>query len=484
MNQIETLRDLENLPIDDLSLENALQDSVTYIDTILGAHLEDYQVRIAEAVEKYDEVAVRSCHAIGKSFTSARIGIAFLGVNPESILWTTAPTYRQVYNILWREIRSAVKSARIPLGGEILKTRWEINQDWYGFGFATDSGEQFQGLHSKSSKILGIMDEASGISDAIYEASEGTLTSQGAKRLALGNPNRKSGRFYDSFKRRGVHTIKISAYDTPNFIVNGIKNSKDLIDFHNRHGIENAKIIRPHLITPKFAYRILENYGENSNNFLVRVEAEFPLSDDNTLIDLSLIEGAMNRKVTVYKSDEEVIACDPARYGTDRTCILYRKGKKVYRKWLFTKFATTEVSGMLIKLKREHPKALIKIDTIGLGAGVHDEVMEVAKAERWGKDVIAVNFAEKAVDEKEYTNLRTEAWFNARDFLKDGSIPMDEDFKEGAEVKYYFTSKGQQQLESKDDIKARIGKSPDTFDALAISVSNPHVKKEPRVRVI
>jgi phage terminase large subunit len=471
----------------EINLEDILEDHEAFIKHGLGSDLWEKQLEIVRAVQKYDDVAVRSCHAIGKSFTSARIALAFLYAWPESIVWTTAPTARQVYNILWREIRGAHEASITPLGGTLLKTRLELLPQWYAFGFATDVGEQFQGLHAKSGRILGIADEASGIAQSIMEASEGTLTSQHAKRLMLGNPNKRTGYFADSFKNPKVHKIKISAYDTPNFKANGIKNASDLLKFDQEKGIENAVIVAPHLITPKFALSILLRYGRTSTNFLVRVEAEFPTADADTLISLDLIEAAMVREVEVHETDQEIIGCDPARFGDDRTAIIVRIGKKVVEKIVVTKHDNGEVAGRLIALKRKYKGAKIIVESNGLGGGVIDFLTHHVKdtKEFPKSDIVEVNVSEKAIEDEKYQNVRAELWDTMADWLKEGSIPEnDEDFREGADVKYKFTSKGKIQIEDKDDIKKRIGKSPDVLDALAVTFSAKYKKASVRVRVI
>lgn len=473
-------------------LEDKLSDHEFFIEDVLGAELWDKQLEIVRAVMKYDDVAVRSCHAIGKSFTAARLTLAFLYAYPESIVWTTAPTSRQVYNILWREIRGAHASSLIPLGGAMLKTRLDISPLWYAFGFATDVGEQFQGLHSKSAYILGIVDESSGVSDTILEASESTLTSQFAKRLQLGNANKRTGYFADSFKNPRVHKIKISAYDTPNFKANNIKNSDDLLAFDKKYGIENALVPYPHLITPKFALNILLRYGRHSTNFLVRVEAEFPTSDADTLISLDLVEAAMGRQVDVLETDQEIIACDPARFGNDRTAIIVRIGKKVVEKIVITKHDNGEVAGKLLALKRKYTNAKILVEVNGLGGGIIDFLTHFLRDEKaQGRtpfpksDIVSVNVSETAIEDEKYINVRVELWDTMAEWLQTGSIPEnDEDFREGADVKYKYTSKGKMQLESKDDMKKRIGRSPDILDALAISMSAKYKKAGVRVRVI
>ncbi len=480
----------ENNP--DAALD-ALTDHSFFIEDVLGAGLWEKQLEIVRALQDHDDVAVRSCHAIGKSFTSARLALAFLYAWPESLVWTTAPTGRQVYNILWREIRAAHAASLTPLGGQLLKTRLELSPLWYAFGFATDAGEQFQGMHAKSGHILGIVDEASGMDDTLMEASEGTLTSQYAKRLMLGNPNKRTGYFANSFKNPKVYKIKISAYDTPNFKANDIKNADDLLEFDKKYGIENAVIVAPHLITPKFALGILIRYGRTSTNFLVRVEAEFPTSDSDTLISLDLIENAMGREVQVLETDEGSIGCDPARFGNDRTGIVVRQGKKVLEKIVVNQYDNGEVAGELLALKRKYPAFKIKVEVNGLGGGVLDFLTHFLKDEKAQgrtpfpkEDIVEVNVSEKPIDEATYLNTRAELWDTMAEWFKEGgSIPEnDEDFREGADVKYKYTSKGLIQLEAKEDIKKRIGKSPDVLDALAVTFSEKHKKAGIRVRVL
>ena len=452
-----------------------------FVEDLLGDIPWEKQREILRALVVGREIAVKSCHAVGKSWIGARVVAWFLTSFVNSVVWTTAPTGRQVRNILWREIRAAIKNSDTHLGGEVLKERWELGEKWFGFGFATDQPEAFQGLHSESGYILGVVDEASGVDDKILEAAESTLTSEFAKLLTLGNPNVNSGYFAKQFKRKGVIKITISCFDTPNFIANNIRTVEDL----RNCDVDKMVVVASHLITVRFAKNILEKYGPESNNFRVRCLAEFPLQGADTLISLGLLEKARHREVLLDPSADIVIACDPARFGDDRTAIIVRQGKKVLRKLIITHYRTTAVSGQIIALKKEFPKARIKIEVNGLGAGIVDEVHEWAVTNNCAKDVIEINVNYKAINEKEYANLRTEMYFNLRDWLADAEIPDDEDFLEVAEIKYHYTSKGQNQLESKDDIKKRIGKSPDVGDAMAISLAEVRNDKPiPRARLI
>ena len=95
------------------------KDPLLFITKVLGSRPDDNQRKIINAIARYNRVAVSSCHSIGKTFTSARLALWFLFCFPKSLVLTTAPTTRQVNFLLWGEIRSAYKSSRVPLGGDL-----------------------------------------------------------------------------------------------------------------------------------------------------------------------------------------------------------------------------------------------------------------------------------------------------------------------------------------------------------------------------
>lgn len=463
-----------------------LEDPDTFIGGVLGDEAWEMQLTIARAILEHPVVAVKSCHASGKSFICGRIAILFLFAYVNSVVWTTAPTGRQVYNILWREIRKAHGASRIPLGGEMLKTRLELAEQWFAYGFATDKSENFQGTHATSGKILGIIDEASGVSSEIVSAGYSTLTSEGGRLLMVGNPNEPSGPFFEAFKLPDVFKISIPAWITPNFVANGIRSAEDLVRFDREKGIGNARIVAPHLITPQWAMRLYNRVHGNTQDpdWLVRVEAEFPENAENVLISLALIENAQNREVELDpETSDKAIGVDPASDGVnpDRTAIVVRQGLKVLDKIVVRGEDTGQVAGRVIALRAKLPGFHVKIDSIGIGKGVYDQVRAEGAKQGWGSFVHKVEFGSKPVDADRYENLRAEAWGNMADWLREGDIPPDDDFREAANVQYRYTSRGRLALESKDDMKKRIGRSPDVADALAISLTAKGVRRVPFV---
>ena len=116
-----------------------------------------------------------------------------------AIVITTAPSERQVKELLWREIRQLYMPHRDTIGGKLTRTRLDFAPNRYAYGFSTNTEDRFQGFHSGN--ILVVVDEASGVDEFIYYAIDGILTTQNAKLLLIGNPHGLAGTFYDAFHK-------------------------------------------------------------------------------------------------------------------------------------------------------------------------------------------------------------------------------------------------------------------------------------------
>ncbi len=191
-----------------------------FIELAFGDSPWSKQQQIATALRDHKYTSVRRCHGSGKSFDAAAIALWFLYVFPNSKGMTTAPTFRQVEDILWREIRGAKVNAHIPLGGKLNNTSLDLGEQWFAMGFSTDTPERFQGFQALD--VLLIVEYASGVADDIFNDSERIVSSRHTQVLYIGNPTTTSGTFYNSFKLPGYAKIHISALDTPNFTEFGI----------------------------------------------------------------------------------------------------------------------------------------------------------------------------------------------------------------------------------------------------------------------
>ena len=423
--------------------EKIKNEPVWFVNSVLGRNTWEKEEEILNALRDHSEVSVKSCNGSGKTYTAAGAVHWWLLAHDDSVIITTAPTFRQVKELLWREIRSAVVKGLYP-PNVVLDTQINLGDKWFALGLSSDKPDQFQGFHSR--KLLAIVDEASGVAEEIFQAIDGLNPD---KLLLLGNPMQNTGRFADSFKREGVKKISISAFDTPNLKAN--------------------QVLIPGLIQSRDVERIRSKYGEESDVYRVRILGEFPKADVDTIISVDEVAKAIQRQVVVLSQWEKKMGVDPARFGDDRTSIVIRQMEKVVYKETYSNLDTMQITGHILNLAKEHyvKAENINIDAIGIGAGIVDRCREQ------GWMVNGVSVSEKAQDYEHYLNLRAELYAGKiKEWIKTADLPDDDDFYELANIKYKFNSKGQMQLESKEDMKKRGLPSPDVADSLSLTFAD------------
>lgn len=452
-------------------LRKAQADPVWFVTEALGATPWPKQAEILESVRDHPRTAVRSCHGVGKSYTAGQTILWFLYSFVPSIVLSTAPTWRQVEKLVWKEVRASYRRAKIPLGGNLLPKRPEIQiiqDEWYAIGLSTNEPDRFQGFHERN--ILVVVDEAAGVPEDIFEAVEGVLTSENARLLLLGNPTALSGTFYNAFRSVGWNAISISAFDTPNFAAFGIT-EEDIAS-----GAWENKIVgplpNPKLITPAWVADKYQRWGPGSPAYDARVRGQFPAQGDDTLIPLAWIEAAMERWEDAEEGEPVEIGVDVATFGSDKTVFAPRRGHKVLPLIVYSKQDTMETAGQIVMAQRETKATSIKIDVIGVGTGVYDRTKELKLP------VVAINVAESPRDPERFPNLRSELWWNLRELLDPNpklnpnpiALPPDDELlADLSGIKYKIDSRGRIVVESKDDMKKRLGRSPDRGDAVVLA---------------
>lgn len=427
------------------------KDPVFFVEEVLKNPMSDVQKNILEAVRDNSEVAIKSCHASGKSYVAGRIVHWYLNAYKDSIVITTAPTFRQVKEVLWREIKSAVAGKNIYPENAILDTKIDIGERWFALGLSTNKPDSFQGFHAPHLMVL--IDEASGIEPEIEEAIDG-LTPD--KIVRIGQPLRATGRFADSFKYPDIKKLTISAFDTPN--------------------VKAEEVVIPGLITLDDVNKFKARYGEDSDIYKIRVLGQLPSQDSNALIAVDDVAQAMEREVSVPSQFEKKMGVDVARFGDDRSVIIIRHMQKVVEKRVFYGLDTMEITGHVLKMMREFnvKPENINVDVIGIGAGVVDRLHEQ------GFKVNGVNVGKSPQDKENYINLRAELYADKlKEWIKTADLPDDDDFYELANIQFKFNSVGKMQIESKQEIKKRGLDSPDCADALMLTFADRGIFEMP-----
>jgi len=438
------LIDLKGLP--NHILQEFIENPVFFIKVVFGEHLWSKQVEIANALVKHKKVAVASCYGIGKSFITSRLVIWFLQTHPNSIIGTTAPSFRQVKNIIWREIHSAYSKARINLLGDLNTTEWNVNRGkWFATGISGRNIDSMQGTHSDY--VMAVFDEASGISDEIISAMESWGTGGEFYELMIGNPLRPSGKFYQAFFNPTFYKIQISAFDTPNFTGEKIPDN-----------------LRKLLINEKFVEDVELTYGKDSNFYKIAVLGQFPEEAEDGLFSINDIESCIKMPMLEEKTPV-CFTIDVAREGVHSTVIAIWKGFNLVDLIEVKKNNFTELSNWIMNLVSEYNPEWITLDTSGMGVGLYDILSSK------GLNVYGVQFHENAFEENKYSNVRTEMYFNLANAIREKRVKLidNDDLKKDLLMQTYeFDNLGRFKLTDKKILAKKNGKSPDFSDAIAL----------------
>ena len=421
---------------------------IAFVREVLHAEPDPWQLEVLRALSRgHTRIAIRSAHGVGKTCVAAWAICWFCNTRAPFKCAITAPSSPQLFDALFPELIKWFN--RLPEGWRSL---WDITADHIRLKadqecFITartsraETPEAMAGLHSDN--VLLVADEASGIPEQVYEAAGGSMSSAGAITVLIGNPTRNTGFFWrcHALEHQRWHTQKVSAFDSPR-------------------------------VSPGWIEEMRERYGEASNAYRIRVLAEFPRTDEDTLIAADVVDEAMRRDVPLDPSAPELWGVDCARYGSDASVLIKRRGYVVTempRRWY--NFSTMEVAGAIkaeYDLAATHKPQLIVIDVIGIGAGVVDRLHEQ------GLPILGINVAEIPSNKQHYVRLRDELWGRMKEWLgtRRVRLPKEDRLRDDLlSAKYSFSSDGRLQVESKDKMRSRGQPSPDSADALMLTLA-------------
>lgn len=488
---------------------------VLFFEKVLGiSTLEPYQKRTLMTVAENDYTVIKACHDVGKSFMGAGIVCWYMTCFPYSKAVTTAPTWNQVKNILWAQIRSMHSKSKMALGGRLNLADWHLtpNGDWFALGFSPrnelSSGEgqgtqsSFQGFHAESGDILILFDEATGIRPGVWDMAEGMMTSGNAKFVGIANPTSRTGKFFQCFNLPTYAKVSLSCFDSPNLIASNITNKAELIaeldycrtlnDVDLQARLKGYAKPNAPLLATKWVIKNVLDWGIDHPLTLSKVLGEFPRAGSRDLIPLDVVEEAQRAVYEPQKHERRTIGVDVARFGKDSSVITARHGKKHVDKRALQKRDTGEVVGETYAMYREYGADVIVVDGTGLGGGVVDGLREL---QRDGKIAATVEIREvqfgaavkcDGPTDREGTNVCKHVacskakWANikarmfdllGKDLANGATLPNEDVYKvELPAIRYAFDSKGRMVIESKEEFQKRTGlKSPDHADSLALA---------------
>lgn len=519
-----------------------------FMRDMLGLNLAYHQKKMLESIVKHNNTTIRSANAVGKSTLLSAVAIWFFYCYLEddvdnTIVLFTAPNFAQVRNNIYNPIRAFIAEADRRLKemtgnpdasffGKLTENK-NLAEIRYGnknyiMGVSTEGENKNVGKHG--TYVLCIFDEAQGISDNAFSDFEG-ITSSGliVKKVMIGNttlPNGNFGTFFNSFKDNSEwHQIKVSCFDTPNFINPDIKledflrEEKDPKYWRNKldkychtnyakakandevsqweNDVKHALLpFSKWLINPIQAYRILMEYGgsPDSYEFKTRCLAEFPSGNENAVFPQDWINQSM-----LHYNDDSYWQPGDIQFGidigngvgNDKSAISIRNGNKI----VFSQTYNLELFDLIDKIKELNDeynpsKIVVELDGIGRdkflilqqmglpvqgvqmggGAGIQDSDFIFDKTGNEQK-------------KQDFHRKRDEVWFDLRNLMNpyrpklpetEGKLSLllpDNTMlrQELSAITYSKNDTGKIKVISKDDLRKKIARSSDLADSVAFA---------------
>lgn len=202
----------------------------------------------------------------------------------------------------------------------------------------------------------------------------------------------------------------------------------------------------------------------------------FQAANKDAWIEVKDVQAA--RKAVTTASGPLVVGVDPARFGDDRTAIVWRRGRVVQRIRALEKKTTMQVAGIVAQIIEQDRPARVFIDVVGLGVGIFDRLEEM----NYGKVVCGVGGAESASDDDHYRNKRAECWGRMKEWFGKRPVQIPDSDEIAADLLcpgYTYDSHNRLLIESKESIrKDPDRRSPDIADAIALTFAEPVRERE------
>lgn len=427
--------------------ERYARDPYGWVVAVFAVKPDPWQEKNLKAIGNGERrLSIRSGHGVGKSTFLAWVLLWFACTRFPYKAVVTAPTAPQLFDALWAELRAWFK--KLPATWQLI---FDVTTDRIALKQRPDeafisartsraeSPDSLQGIHSRH--VLLVADEAPGVPEKVFEAAGGSMSTPGAITILAGNPTKTSGFFWRTHVLEADRWFctRVSSTDSPR-------------------------------VDPAWCREIAERWGLESNNYRVRVLGEFPISDGDTYIPAGLVESAMQRAVDIDIGVPEIWGLDVARFGTDSSVLIKRRGRVVVdvpRRW--TQLDLMGLTGHVMAEWRaadNHRPAVIVVDSVGLGSGVADRLRELKVP------TLDMNPSETLPSNGRFVRMRDEVWDRMRTWFegRDVAIPADDMLRDSLVIpKYGFTSDGKLRLETKSEMRSRGFHSPDDADALALT---------------
>jgi hypothetical protein len=469
-------------------------DIPAFARDVLGVELWSAQIEQVESVRDHPQTLVVGANSTGKDFATSCLALWWAYVKRGPVVIQT-PTQRQGRDIIMGTTRRLWHQAKLT--GEMFTMGLRVAGELLIAVMTSSESSRLQGYHAGD--MLNVLSEGQGIPPHGWEAAFACATGENNRILATGNPLEGVGEFYDAARSAAWHVIRVSAADHPNVV-------------------EGREVI-PGGPSARWIESMAAQYGRDSEMYASRVLGVFPSGGSESSlfrpewIETSMLLHEMQAKqswqanswrdsygqtlAAAVRESSPQAGFDPARLGADMSALCVRRGPAVVHVGTWSGTDLMQTTGKLLENLRpfahDAGPAAIVVDAPGLGAGVYDRLNEQwmeGTIRSTVKSVVDFYGSRKSTRPSRWANARAEAYWKLRERLRllhDSTevpdwgqvafLPNDPRLREELlAVRFITKSDGSIQIEGKDEIRSRLGRSPDTLDAVVLAFA-----REPRV---
>lgn len=447
------------------------KDPVAFVVDCFGVEPDEWQVDALRLLggdwDPKRKVCFKACTGPGKSATLAWAGwhrlacFAAKGEHPKGAALSV--TGGNLKDNLWAELskwqaRSSFLQAAFVWTKEKIYAR-EHPETWFlsARSYAKDAnpeaiGRALSGLHSQFPFVL--LDETGEMPTAVGKAALQIFTGnpRDAAVIQAGNPTSTDGLLYESCVTNASSWDVITITSDP------------------------ADSKRTPRVSAEHAQEMIDTYGRENPWVMATILGMFPPAGFRSLLGIEDVEAAMNRHVREDQYDfaARILGVDVAREGDDASVIFRRQGRASFEPQIMRNVTSQFGAGAVARVLEEWQADAAFIDnTGGFGGGWIDRLVEI------GRTPVGIHFAAKA-NSPQYANKRAEMWFLMAEWVKSGgALPPIPALKAELTTPTYSFRGDQFLIEPKEEIKKRLGRSPDLADALALTFAHP-VAPRPR----
>lgn len=426
-----------------------------------GLFLWTKQKEVARSVVENKKTLVVTGNGTGKSRLSATLCGWWVDTHPlhDTTVVTTATNWKQVKNVLWKEIPRVKQTAGID-GNITSDAQWKRGdrRDPVAFGMKPDDKDEsgFQGIHDRY--VLVIIDEAGGVSKEIFTAADAVTTNEHARILAIANPNDPSSYMATVFDResklpqeeRTWNIIQFGAFESPNFT-----------------GEQVPPDVSSRLVRKEWVEERKREWGEDDPRYIARVLGQFPDVSDDGLFNLGRVLQSMSEYDDFeFNEDAPVrLGVDVARYGSDNSVIAAYQDGKVTILGKYQNKNGQQLSKIIGEYAEQLKATEIRIDGVGVGVSVIDHIEAFVPPQT---QIISIKGNAASPDSTKWYNWRAAMYDKFARDVANGKIalPNDNDlYTEIKSIRYLYRGSALL-IESKEDMRRRNVHSPDILDAV------------------